>query len=127
MGKETGKGMEKQKAEKCVGVVQIADDVVAMIASLAALEVEGVCSMAGNITSDLISRIGIKKLSKGVRVVVTNRNVRVDIALIVEYGYSIPAACHQVQTKVKTAIETMTGLSCSDVNIRIAGIRHEKI
>lgn len=125
-----GINMEKQaenstreQAEKNIGVVQIADDVVAMIASLAAMEVEGVSAMAGNVTSELISRVGVKKLSKGVRVTVTDRSVRVDLALIVEYGYSIPAACHQVQAKVKAAIENMTGLACSDVNIRIAGVR----
>lgn len=111
------------KDEENVGVVQIADDVVAMIASLATTEVEGVCAMAGNITNELISRVGVKKLTKGVRVEVVENNVTVDLAVTMEYGYNIPATCQQVQTKVKTAIENMTGLNCTDVNIRIAGIR----
>lgn len=123
MEKQTDNSEEKQQAEKNIGVVQIADDVVAMIASLAAMEVEGVSAMAGNVTSELISKVGLKKLSKGVRVTVTDRSVRVDLALIMEYGYSIPAACHQVQTKVKAAVENMTGLTCANVNIRIAGVR----
>ena len=106
-----------------VGVVQIADDVVAMIASLAATEVEGVSAMAGTITNELMGRVGMKKLNKGVRVVVTGRNVRVDLAVMMEYGYSIPATCHHVQAKVKSAIENMTGLNCTDVNIRIAGVK----
>ncbi len=120
--------MEKEnntvlKEEDKVGVVQIADDVVAMIASLAATEVEGVSSLAGNITNELISRVGAKKLTKAVRVTVAERNVKVDLALTMEYGYSIPATCHQVQAKVKAAIENMTGLGCSNVNIRIAGVK----
>lgn len=123
MEKEKDNGSVVLNEEQSVGVVQIADDVVAMIASLAAMEVEGVSSMAGNITGELISRVGVKKLAKGVRVTVTDRRVRVDLALIMEYGYSIPATCHQVQGKVKAAIENMTGLSCNDVNIRIAGVK----
>ena len=126
MEKEKDNGSVVLNEEKSVGVVQIADDVVAMIASLAAMEVEGVSSMAGNITSELISKAGGKKLARGVRVTVVERNVRVDLALIMEYGYSIPATCHQVQGKVKAAIENMTGLGCNDVNIRIAGINVSK-
>nr|WP_300679123.1 Asp23/Gls24 family envelope stress response protein [uncultured Acetatifactor sp.] len=123
MGKETESSTVVLKAEENVGMVQIADDVVAMIASLAATEVEGISAMAGNITNELMSKVGMKKLSKGVRVVVTGRSVRVDLAVTMEYGYNIPATCHQVQAKVKAAIENMTGLSCTDVNIRIAGVR----
>lgn len=109
--------------EKDVGVVQIADDVVAMIASLATTEVEGVSAMAGNITNELMSKVGMKKLTKGVRVDVLENNVTVDLVMTVEYGYNIPATCQQVQTKVKAAIENMTGLNCTDVNIRIAGVK----
>lgn len=111
------------KDEENVGVVQIADDVVAMIASLATTEVEGVSAMAGNITNELMSRVGVKNLTKGVRVDVLENNVTVDLAVTMEYGYNIPATCQQVQSKVKAAIENMTGLNCTDVNIRIAGIK----
>ena len=123
MGKETEKDMELQKDEETIGVVQIADDVVAMIASLAATEVEGVSAMVGNITNELMSRVGMKSLTKGVRVDVLEENVTVDLALTMEYGYNIPATCQKVQGKVKAAIENMTGLTCTDVNIRIAGIK----
>lgn len=123
MGKEVEKTTVVLNAEENTGVVQIADDVVAMIASLAATEVEGVSAMAGNITNELMGRVGMKKLTKGVRVIVTGRKVRVDLAVTMEYGYNIPATCHQVQAKVKAAIENMTGLECTDVNIRISGIK----
>ena len=122
MEKETGSSTVLREVDK-VGVVQIADDVVAMIAALAATEAEGVSCMAGNITNELISRIGVKKLARSVRVAVEDRKVKVALALTVEYRYSIPATCHQVQAKVKAAIENMTGLDCSDVNIRIAGVK----
>ena len=109
--------------EENVGVVQIADDVVAMIASLAATEVQGVNAMAGNISNELMSKVGMKKLTKGVRVTVDNGNVKVDLAVTMEYGFNIPEICKQVQAKVKAAIENMTGLVCTDVNIRIAGVK----
>lgn len=114
------------KEEENVGVVQIADDVVAMIASLATTEVEGVSAMAGNITNELMSRVGMKSLTKGVKVDVFEGNVTVDLAVTMEYGYNIPATCQKVQSKVKNAIENMTGLICTDVNIRIAGVNMKK-
>jgi len=109
--------------EGSFGTVQIADDVVAMIASLAATEVDGVSSMVGNITNELMSKVGLKKLTKGVKVDILNTSVRIDLSIILEYGFNIPKTCAKVQEKVKTAIETMTGLEVSDVNIRIASVK----
>lgn len=123
MEKEIDQNIVVLKSESSAGVVQIADDVVAMIASLATTEVEGVSAMAGNITNELMSKVGMKKLTKGVRVNVQGGNVTVDLAVTMEYGYNIPATCQKVQNKVKAAIENMTGLNCTDVNIRIAGVR----
>ena len=110
------------KNDENVGAVQIADDVVAMIASLAATEVEGVSAMAGNITNELMAKVGVKKLTKGVRVIVEEDNVNVDLAVTMDYGFNIPATCQQVQNKVKSAIENMTGLMVLEVNIKIAGV-----
>lgn len=126
MEREIEKGNVVLKADENIGEVQIADDVVAMIASLAATEVEGVSAMAGNITNELMSKVGMKSLTKGVKVDVLENNVTVDLGVTMEYGYNIPATCQKVQTKVKNAIENMTGLICSDVNIRIAGINMKK-
>lgn len=123
MEKEIDKKTVVLKDEENVGAVQIADDVVAMIASLAATEVEGVSAMAGTITNELMSKVGMKKLTKGVKVMVLDCSVVVDLAVTMEYGYNIPATCQKVQTKVKNAIENMTGLTCNDVNIRIAGVK----
>ena len=123
MEKEIDKNAVVLNNDENAGAVQIADDVVGMIAALAATEVPGVSSMAGNITNDFLSRAGMKKLSRCVRVTALNGSVTVDLALIMEYGYNIPAACQKVQGKVKSAIENMTGLKCTDVNIRIAGVK----
>ncbi len=112
--------MAKEIAE--IGTVKIADDVVARIAALAALEVEGVSAMAGNYTSDVLEKVGVKNLSKGAKVLVGSGAVKVDLALMMSYGYNIPATCQQAQTRVKASIENMTGLEVTDVNIRIAGI-----
>ena len=105
-----------------VGQVQIADEVVTIIAGLAATEVDGVASMAGNITNELVSKLGMKNLSKGVKVEVAEKTVSVEVALNISYGYSIPEVSEKVQEKVKSAIETMTGLSVAIVNVRIATV-----
>ncbi len=105
-----------------IGTVKIADDVVAMIAGLASMEVDGISAMSGNITNELMSKVGVKNLAKGVKVEVYGKRVKVDIALIVEYGYNIPVISQKVQTKVQAAIQNMTGLEVTDVNIRIAGV-----
>ena len=122
MEKDLERGTYVLKEDDKVGAVQIADDVVAMIASLAATEVEGVSAMVGNITNELMSKVGMKKLTKGVKVEIIEQVVSVDLAITMEYGYNIPQTCQAVQTKVKASIENMTGLEVSDVNIRIAGI-----
>ena len=119
--RSTRRVYEKDK----LGEVQIADEVVAIIAGLAATEVEGVDSMAGNITNELVGKLGMKNLSKGVKVDVTEEHVSVDISLNVKYGYKIPDVCEKVQERVKTAIENMTGLIVLDVNVKIAGGKME--
>ncbi len=109
-----------------IGEVRIADEVVAIIAGLAATEVKGVASMAGNVTNELVSKLGMKNLSKGVKVVVTSEAVSVDMSLNMEYGYSIPKTSKKVQERVKQAIENMTGLEVLEVNIRIASVKMEE-
>lgn len=104
------------------GEVIIADEVIAVITGLAAMEVEGVASMAGNATKELISKLGIKSLSKGVRVEVQEDVVVIDAAVNLKYGYNIKVVSQKVQEKVKMAVENMTGLTVSGVNVRVAGI-----
>ena len=105
-----------------IGEVKVADEVIAIIAGLAATEIEGVASMAGNITNELVRKLGMKNLSKGVKVEVSEEHVSVDLSLNMKYGYSLPAVSEKVQERVRTAIETMTGLTVLEVNIKIAGV-----
>ena len=105
-----------------VGDVRVADEVVAIIAGLATTEVEGVISMAGNITNEIVSKLGMKNLSKGILVEVMENEVKVDVAINIAYGYSIPDVSAKVQDKVKSAIENMTGLTVAVVNVRIASV-----
>ena len=111
--------------DSSMGEVKIADEVVAIIAALAATEVEGVASMAGNITNELISRLGMKNLSKGVKVDVLEGVVTVSLALNMKYTYSIMDVSAKVQEKVKSAVENMTGLEVADVNVKVAGVEME--
>ena len=101
------------------------DEVVTVIAGLAATEVEGVASMEGNITNELVSKLGVKNLSKGVKVTVLEGVVTVDLTLNIEFGKNILEVSKKVQDKVKSSIENMTGLEVADVNIRIAGVDME--
>ena len=110
------------KEDENLGEVKIADEVVAIIAGLAAMEVDGVASMSGNATRELISKLGMKSLSKGVKVDVLEGIVTVSLKLNLKYGYNVMDICQKVQEKVKAAIENMTGLTVADVNIRIAGV-----
>ena len=111
----------KIKEDK-IGVIRVADDVVSIIAGLAATEVEGVGSMAGNITNEIVAKTGIKNLSKGVHVDVMDGIVTVDLNLNIKYGYAIPEVSKNVQERVGSAIETMTGLEVGTINVRIASV-----
>lgn len=101
--------------EEGIGEVKIADEVVAIIAGLAATEVEGVSSMAaGNITNELVAKLGMKNLSKGVKVEVVEKVVSVDLSLNMDFGFSVIDTSRKVQEKVKSAIENMTGLEVAE-------------
>ena len=108
------------------GTVHVADDVVAIIAGLAATEVKGVAAMAGNITNEIMSKVGRKNLSKGVKIAINGKRVKIALAIMMEFGYNIPGTCSKVQDRVKTAVENMTGLTVTDVDIRITSVDMQK-
>lgn len=108
-----------------LGDVQVSDDVVAIIAGLAATEVEGVSSMAGNITNEIVSKLGMKNLSKGIQIELIEGEVKVDVAINIAFGFNIPEVSEKVQEKVRTTIENMTGLKVAVVNVRIASVDTE--
>lgn len=105
-----------------LGDVRVSEEVVAIIAGLAATEVEGVSSMAGNITNEIVSKLGMKNLSKGIFVEVMDEEIKIDVAINIDFGYAIPEISEKVQERVKSAVESMTGLTVAVVNIRIASV-----
>lgn len=121
------KGNIKYSIKDRVGIaeISISDEVLIVIAALATTEVEGVASLSGNITNAVASRLGAGKLSKGVKIHINNRVISVDVSINIKDGYAIPDVSSQVQTRVKQAIETMTGLSVDKVNVRITGVSVE--
>ena len=123
MTEMTNDSMEKHTG---IGEVQIANEVVASIAGISASEVEGVDSMAGGLSGELAGKFGAKNLSKGVKVEVADDIAMVELAINMKYGYSIPKTCKQVQEKVMQAINSMTGLTVKQVNVRIAGVSLEQ-
>lgn len=108
------------------GQIKIADEVVGVIAGLAATEVPGVAGMSGGIAGGIAEMLGRKNLSKGVKVEVGEKEAAVDLFIIVEYGAKIPDVSWQIQESVKKAIETMTGLNVVEVNIHIQGVDMDK-
>ena len=118
---EENRTVLKLKEDK-LGESRVADEVVTIIAGLAATEVDGVSSMSGNITNEIVSKIGIKNLSKGVKVDVIDGIVTVDLSLNIKYGFAIPDVSANVQERVRAAIETMTGLEVGTINVKIASV-----
>ena len=107
--------------------IKIADDVVAVIAGVAVSEVNGVAGMAGGFAGGITEVLsGKKNLAKGIKVEVQEQVVKVDVALNIRFGYAIPEVSTKVQERVKSAIENMTGLEVSNINVRIAGVNLEK-
>lgn len=104
------------------GAIRIADEVVSIIAGLAATEIEGVASMSGGIAGGIAEALGRKNLSKGVKVEVGEEEASVDLFLIVRYGTRIPDVAWEVQENVKKAIENMTGLKVIKVNVHVQGV-----
>lgn len=104
------------------GNVKISNDVVAIIAGVAATEIEGVAGMSGGITGGITEILGMKNLSKGVKVEVGDEEAAIDIYIIVEYGIKIVEVGEKVQKNVKESVETMTGLNVVDVNVNVQGV-----
>ncbi len=106
-----------------IGTVRIADELITVIAALAATEVDGVSSMDGNLTNELIRKMGIKNLKQGVHTFVDDDGkVRFELSLQVDYGRSIAEVGREVQERVKSAVETMTGMEVTEVKIHVANV-----
>jgi len=108
------------------GSVKISEEVVAIIAGIAATDVPGVAGMSGGIAGGIAEILGRKNLSKGVKVEVGEKEAAIDLYIIVEFGVRIPEVAWDIQEKVKTAVQTMTGLNVVEVNIHVQGVNFDK-
>ena len=109
-----------------LGDIRIANEVVGVIAGLAAVEVNGVAGMSGGIAGGIAEMLGRKNLSKGVKVEVGEAQAAVDLFVVVDYGVRIPEVAWQIQENVKRAIETMTGLEVVEVNVHVQGVHFQQ-
>ncbi|WP_041282880.1 Asp23/Gls24 family envelope stress response protein [Desulfofundulus kuznetsovii] len=116
------KEMVIREEQTSLGSIRIADEVVRVIAGLAATEVPGVAGMSGGVVGGIVEMLGKKNLSKGVKVEVGEKEAAVDLFVIVDYGTRIPDVALQIQENVKKAIEAMTGLSVVEVNVNVQGV-----
>ncbi len=109
-----------------LGNIHICEDVLAVIAAAATLEVEGVGSLSANLSTDLAELLGKKNLAKGVHISVQEESIRVDVSVLIKYGYTILDVAKQVQNAVYNAIENTSGLNVESVNIHVAGVTFER-
>ena len=109
-----------------VNGIKISEDVVATIAGMATAEVKGVASMNGGIAGGLSEMFGKKSFSKGVKVQVGEKDTTIDLFIVVEYGSRIPDIAWEIQNRVKTSVENMTGLKVLEVNIHVQGVNLPK-
>ncbi len=104
------------------GKIIFANEVIATIAGLAAVDVKGIAGMSGGVVEGFTEMLGRKNLTKGVKVEVGTQEAAVDVSVVVEYGYKIQDVCMEVQRSIKNAIETMTGLKVVEVNVYIQAV-----
>jgi len=105
-----------------LGSIRISDEVVKVIAGLAAIEIKGVAGMSGGLVGGIAEMLGRKNLSKGIKVEVGEKEAAVDLFVIIDYGIRIPDVAAQIQENVKKAIERMTGLVVVEVNVNVQGV-----
>ena len=118
---------ETKEIEEGNNGIKIANDVISVIAGVAVSEVQGVASMAGGFAGG-ISQVfsGKKNLSRGIKVEADEKEVKIDVNIIVEYGTRIPDVAYEIQNRVKKSVENMTGLKVAEVNVHVQGVKTEK-
>jgi len=126
---EENNNQEVQNEENIINEaegIKISNDVVAVIAGVAVSEVSGVCSMSGGFAGGISEVLkGKKNLAKGIKVEATEKSAKIDVNIIVEYGSRIPDVAYEIQNRVKKAVENMTGLKVTEVNVNVQGVNTE--
>ena len=108
--------------ERELGTINIADEVIAIIAGMSAVEIEGIYSMSGGFAGSLANMLGRKNLSRGVKVDIEENESRINLYIIIKYGSSIPDLAWKIQDNVKKTVEGMTGLKVTEVNVHVQGV-----
>lgn len=121
-----GEGKEYVSRSDELGSIHISEEVLAVIAAAAVLEVEGIGGLAANLGTDLAELLGKKNLSRGIHIQVEDENVTVDLSILVKYGYTIPDVARAVQEAVAGSIEATSGLTVAAVNVNVGGVVFEK-
>ena len=121
-----GEGKEYVSRSDELGNIHISEEVLAVIAAAAALEVEGVGGLAANLGTDLAELLGKKTLSRGIRLEVAEEIVTVDVNILVKYGHNIPEVGRAVQEAVMSSIEATSGLTVEAVNVNVGGVIFDK-
>lgn len=117
----------EEKTQSELGTIRIADGAIAVIAGLAALEIDGVSSMAQGTVDGIAEMLGVKpSQGRGVKIEVQQDEVVVDIHLVVNFGVDIPSVCQKVQDNVKEAVEDMTGLNVLHVNVSVQSVKRKE-
>jgi len=117
---------QKPEINTEMGTIRIADEVVSTVAGLAASEVEGVASLSGGWSTDLVEKLGRKNLGKGIKVEVVDGSTSIEISIVVKFGHPIPDVAETVQQEVKQSVETMTGLVVKAVNVNVIAVDIKK-
>jgi uncharacterized alkaline shock family protein YloU len=110
-----------------IGEIRISADVITVIAHTVASEIEGVAGMNANIAENISSVLGRKNPTKGVKVEIDGKDVTIDFYILVEYGARIPEVAWRIQEKVKSTVESMTGMNVTAINIHVQGISFDKL
>ncbi len=121
-----GEGREYVSRSDELGNIHISEEVLAVIAAAATLEVEGVGGLAANLGTDIAELLGKKSLGRGIRLQVEDEKVTVDVAILVKYGFTIPEVGRAVQEAVASSIEATSGLTVAAVNVNVGGVVFEK-
>lgn len=108
--------------ERELGTINIADEVIAIIAGMSAVEIEGIYSMSGGFAGSLANMLGRKNLSRGVKVDIEENEARINLYILIKYGSSIPDIAWKIQDNVKNTVEGMTGLKVTEVNVHVQGV-----
>jgi len=123
--KETNNVLEMNPENNGLGKVEIAPEVIEVIAGIAASEIEGVASMRGNFAAGVVERLGKKNHGKGVKVDLTDVGIIIDVYCVMIFGVSIPTVAQKIQDNIRQALLNMTALEVNEVNIHVVGVQFE--